>query len=513
MATSAAGAGQLAEALSNLESTSGEALRAARDAERTCRRLSAAAAAGHRSASAAAKIYREGDVVSRVDSVRDQAQESVDYRVRVYGWALTERLEDFLGQASESARLARAVHEMVAGLQQECDDARSQMQSAFLHLDVVARALNDLCGATIEAKELMESWPRAEVAEVRAGAMAVKMQLKSRRASGSSAWSESDRKPHGSRHQVSWASVVVVAGHRRGAPWRAACHASPTQVHGAPLQPFVSPVDRSRERCGNPSARSHRNAEHARRGEVIKVVFPITIDDVEMALIDLTNDAGHMSDIAVQTRDDMRAQEEAAHLLGQNVGAWRAVSQRSVVPHFDAGLDVATAALPPSMYAGGKLEAWRHAAGLAHAAAVTADGAAERAVEWAQVAEVAYREAADEAGGIAETFDGVCEAAGGWARAAAEAKARGTVQAVTLCVREVKAGLEEQVGPVEDLYMTLERRKATLSRALGEKPSSFHIYSAHPIVAERVTSGVRLCDAFERDLRVLVDDAGAVEHE
>lgn len=183
MARSAAGADarQLVDALRILDSTSMQALTAARSAEDVCRRLKAAADAGLRSARGAMKIFRAGDVVSHVDSIRDQAEGSVDYRVRIHGWALTERLEDLRGQAGESAQQVREVYELVADLERECGDAWSQTQDAYLHLGVVARALNDLCEATIEALELTESWPQADVAEVRAGAMTVKRRLQSGR--------------------------------------------------------------------------------------------------------------------------------------------------------------------------------------------------------------------------------------------------------------------------------------------------------------------------------------------
>lgn len=182
MAASGSGdARQLVDSLSNLETTSRQALKAASTAEGVCRRLSATADAGLQSTRAAMEIYRAGDVVTRVDSVRDHAEESVNYRVRVYGWALTERLEDFHGEANETAQLVRAARDAVVALERECHDACSQTQSAYLHLGVVVRALNDVVGATIDAQELAEAWPRAEVAEVRAGAKTVKGLLRSAR--------------------------------------------------------------------------------------------------------------------------------------------------------------------------------------------------------------------------------------------------------------------------------------------------------------------------------------------
>lgn len=241
------------------------------------------------------------------------------------------------------------------------------------------------------------------------------------------------------------------------------------------------------------------------------MAYPVTIDDVVKALIDLMSDAGLMSDIAVQTGEDMRARQEAAHVVGQDAGAWRAVMQGVVARQFDEQANAAIGALPQSKVHGSTLANWRLAVGKAHSAVVAADEETARVIEWAQMAEVEYREAADEAGGIAETFDRVREAAGGWVRAAQEAKARGTVPAMMLCVRDVKDGLEEQARPVEDLYKTLKRRKVALFNALGEMFPVRHIYVAHPIVAERVTNGVTLCDTLERDLRVLVDDAGAAE--
>lgn len=240
--------------------------------------------------------------------------------------------------------------------------------------------------------------------------------------------------------------------------------------------------------------------------------YPITIGDLVTALIELTNDAKHMCDIAVQTGEVMRARQNAAHLVGQNAHAWREAMRGFVGRRFDEQVDVAANALPQSVAEGSALANWWSAERAAHSEVVKADRAAAHAVEWVQAAEVEYREAADEMGGIKETFDGVREAAAGWTRAAAEAKARGHVPATILCVREIKAGLEGQVPPVGELYETINRRKTTLFDALGEMFPPTHIYAAHPIVAERVNNGVSLCDTFERDLRALVDDAGAAEH-
>ena len=284
----------------------------------------------------------------------------------------------------------------------------------------------------------------------------------------------------------------------------------PTQVHGGVSHRFVTPVGCSRERFGTSSARD-RNAGGAHREVVIKMAFPVTIDDVVNELIELTSDAGYMSDITVRTGEFMRARQQAAHVVAQDARAWQSVMQGLVARQFDEQVNAAIQALPQSATHGSTLANWRFAVGEARSAVVAADVETARVIEWAQMAEVEYREAADEAGGIAETFNRVCKAAGGWVRAAEEATARRPVQAVTLCVREVKAGLEEQVRPVEDLYATLKRRKAALFDALGEMFPPTQIYAAHPIVAERVTNGVRLCDTLERDLRVLVDDAGAAE--
>lgn len=183
MAASAAGADarQLVETLSNLESVTRQALVAASHAEDVCRGLGSGAAAGRRSLRAALADYRAGDVVSRIDAIRDHAEQSVDNRVRVHGWALTERLEEFLGEANETARLVRAAHDAVARLERECDDASNQTQGAYLDLGVIVRALNDIVGEAMEAQELAEAWPRATVADVRAGATTVKGLLRSAR--------------------------------------------------------------------------------------------------------------------------------------------------------------------------------------------------------------------------------------------------------------------------------------------------------------------------------------------